>query len=80
MKADMLPTNCGAKPLRLFRRAAPLISPVISARDTIEGKQPLKVAIFLVSLQADPGEKTNLAGQHPEIVARLRRLHDQHFD
>ncbi|MBI5799175.1 MAG: sulfatase-like hydrolase/transferase [Verrucomicrobia bacterium] len=51
-----------------------------STRDTTDGRQPVKVALFLANLQTDPGEKTNLAAQHPDIVARLRKLHDRHLD
>jgi arylsulfatase A len=33
--------------------------------------------LFLSNLAMDVSEKTNLAGQHPEVVQRLRKLHDQ---
>jgi hypothetical protein len=33
-----------------------------------------------MNLEADPGEMTNLAEQHPEIVKRLRTLHDRHLE
>ncbi len=46
-------------------------------RDTTDGHQPLKVSLFLATLKGDPGERTKLAGQHPEIVTRQRILHDQ---
>jgi arylsulfatase A-like enzyme len=49
-------------------------------RDTSDGRQPSPVSNFLVNLKSDPGEITNLAGQHPDIVARLRKLHDAHLD
>jgi hypothetical protein len=32
---------------------------------------------FLVDLRNDPAEQTNLAAQEPEIVQRLRRLHEE---
>lgn len=35
-----------------------------------------KQRLFLADLQADVGEKTNLAQKHPEVVERLRKLHD----
>ncbi|MCX5659748.1 MAG: arylsulfatase [Planctomycetota bacterium] len=34
----------------------------------------------LYDLSADPGEQTNLAPQHPQIAASLRRLYDAWFD
>ncbi len=49
-------------------------------RDTTDGRQPVKVTRFLSNLGSDPGERTNHADKHPEIVARLQRLHDQHLD
>ena len=33
-------------------------------------------AFFLVNLSADPSEIHNLAGDHPEIVNRLKELHE----
>lgn len=32
--------------------------------------------LFLVNLRDDPGERTNLAERHPEVVSRLRGLHE----
>ena len=34
---------------------------------------------LLVNLRDDPGETRNLAEAHPELVSRLRKLHDQHL-
>ena len=51
-----------------------------STRDTTDGRQPVQVSNTLVNLKADPSEKSNLASQHPEIVARLRELHDKPLD
>ena len=31
----------------------------------------------LFDLQSDPAEQHNVAGEHPEIVARLKGLYDQ---
>ncbi|MBE0544522.1 MAG: sulfatase-like hydrolase/transferase [Verrucomicrobia bacterium] len=39
-----------------------------------------RVTMFLANLKYDPGETANLAEQHPEIVARLRKLHEQHLE
>jgi len=32
---------------------------------------------FLVDLDKDPGEKTNIAAKHPDVVQKLTRLYDQ---
>jgi arylsulfatase A len=34
------------------------------------------VSLFLADLEADVGEKTNLAARHPDVVRRLRKLHE----
>ena len=49
-------------------------------RDTTDGKQPVTVSLFLANLETDPGEKTNLADRHPDVVARLRKLHQEHLN
>jgi arylsulfatase A len=51
-----------------------------STRDTSDGRQPLKVTQFLVNLKNDPGETTNLTDAHPEVVAQLRKLHNDQLD
>ncbi|MBN1489334.1 MAG: sulfatase-like hydrolase/transferase [Phycisphaerae bacterium] len=33
-------------------------------------------AVFLADLEADPGERTNLRRQHPDVAERLLKLHD----
>jgi hypothetical protein len=35
------------------------------------------VAGELYDLEADPGEKTNVAGEHPEIVGALKQIRDE---
>ncbi|MHB8971467.1 MAG: sulfatase-like hydrolase/transferase [Pirellulaceae bacterium] len=40
-------------------------------------RQP--VAMFLANIQDDPGETTNLADQHPDIVSHLKKLHAEHL-
>ncbi len=53
---------------------------VANTRDTgTPGGHDL-IPLFLANLKDDPGEQTNLADQHPEIVERLRELHDRHLD
>lgn len=58
-----------------------------NARDTADGIASVpggkarneRFPIFLSNLKDDPGETTNLADRHPDIVARLRKLHDNHL-
>ena len=38
-----------------------------------------RIPLFLTSLANDPAEKTNLAERLPEIVARLKQLHETHL-
>jgi arylsulfatase A-like enzyme len=42
-------------------------------------KQPITEAdrLFLVDVNQDPGETRNIAAEHPEVVQRLRHLHDE---
>jgi arylsulfatase A-like enzyme len=48
------------------------------SRDTGAGDVKGKVVEnFLVDLRSDPAEQMNLAAQEPEIVQRLRRLHEE---
>jgi arylsulfatase A len=49
-------------------------------RDTTDGRQPVRIENVLVNVEADPGETTNLAEQHPQIVKRLTMLHDHHLE
>lgn len=49
-------------------------------RDTSDGRKPQPIADFLVNLATDPGEQTNLAEKHPDILTRLRKLHAEHLD
>lgn len=49
-------------------------------RDTTRGDGPGdRVENFLVNLTADPAETRSVADQHPDVVARLRRLHEEHL-
>jgi arylsulfatase A len=51
-----------------------------NARDTSLGKaSPARIPLFLANLKDDPGETENLAGRHPDQVARLRALHEHHL-
>jgi len=45
--------------------------PPAAAADDKEG------TVFLADIEADPGEKKNLCQEHPDIVAKLTRLHDE---
>ncbi|MCL4854727.1 MAG: hypothetical protein KJZ78_25485, partial [Bryobacteraceae bacterium] len=52
-----------------------------NTRDTGTGASGnQRVTRFLVNIKSDPRETTNLADEHPEIVARLRALHEHHLD
>lgn len=52
-----------------------------NTRDTGSGASGnQRVTRFLVNIKNDPGETTNLADEHPEIVARLQALHEHHLD
>jgi arylsulfatase A-like enzyme len=52
-----------------------------NARDTGQSAaQSERIPLFLAHLEWDPGETINRAEQHPEIVARLRELHERHLD
>jgi len=43
-----------------------------NARDLSDRKKPVKVEpTFLVNLEEDPSEQTNVAAEHPEVVKRL---------
>jgi len=51
---------------------------IVNARDTTDGRDVKNLkGPFLADLAADPGEQTNLADDHPEVVRRLTRLHDR---
>ena len=49
---------------------------IVNTQDT-SGKEKQRIPLFLGNLRDDPSEKVNLAEKHPDIVARLRRLHDE---
>ena len=46
------------------------------SRDTTDGHSKEILENFLVNLAEDPGETTNRAAAHPDIVARLRKIHE----
>lgn len=53
---------------------------IVNTRDTGANDQDRgRVPLFLANLQTDVGERTNLAEKHPEVVARLRQLHENHL-
>ena len=43
--------------------------------DSTDGRKAQPIENFLVNLEIDPSEKTNLANENPEMVERLRKLH-----
>jgi len=50
---------------------------LVNVRDTTDGTNVQNIAgPFLVNLAEDLGETTNLSGDHPDIVERLTRIHD----
>lgn len=49
-------------------------------RDTTRGDKTAEVVtMFLANLKTDPGEIKNFASEHPDIVGRLTKLHDEHL-
>ncbi len=54
---------------------------IANTRDTgANDKERGRVPLFLANLKEDVGEKNNLAQQRPDVVARLRSLHDRHLN
>ncbi|MDG2124796.1 MAG: sulfatase-like hydrolase/transferase, partial [Verrucomicrobiales bacterium] len=53
-------------------------NPLDTTKDPAK-KYPAPDAIFLSNLDSDPAESTNIAANHPEIVAELKKLHDSHL-
>jgi arylsulfatase A len=52
-----------------------------NALDTgVDPRERNRIPLFLANLKEDPGETTNRAEEHPDIVSRLRRLHETHLD
>jgi arylsulfatase A len=54
---------------------------IVNTRDT--GANDLDrgtVPLFLANLKDDIGERTNLAAKHPDVVARLRQLHETYLN
>jgi arylsulfatase A len=51
-----------------------------NTRDTTDGHQPTPVQMFLANISSDGGETVNLAGEYPEVVARLRQLHEHYLE
>ncbi len=50
---------------------------VANTRDPQDGGGNQKVDLFLANLADDPGETTNQAENHPDIVERLKKLHEE---
>ncbi|MBN8603160.1 MAG: sulfatase-like hydrolase/transferase [Planctomycetes bacterium] len=43
--------------------------------DSTDGRKAIPIERFLVNLDIDPSEKSNLANENPEVVERLQKLH-----
>ncbi|MBI1249454.1 sulfatase-like hydrolase/transferase [bacterium] len=50
-----------------------------NVRDTADLENKPMFKLFLANITEDPGETTNLADQHPEILKRLLKLHEEEF-
>lgn len=51
---------------------------ICNARDTTDGRDiKMLKEPFLANLADDPGERTNVADGHPDVVKRLTRLHEK---
>lgn len=49
-------------------------------RDTTRGDKAAEiVTMFLANIKMDPREIKSFADEHPEIVSRLKKLHDEHL-
>jgi arylsulfatase A len=51
---------------------------IVNTRDTTVENAPV-IPVFLANLKDDVGEKTNLADKNPEVVSRLRTLHENYL-
>lgn len=74
---DLLPILAGAAPLRERRIFWRILQASRQQRAVRSGNWKLLVdadQLLLFDLAADPGEHTDLAARHPDVVARLRRL------
>jgi arylsulfatase A len=49
---------------------------IVNARDTDGKPVPESERTFLANLRLDPGERRNFAGEQPDLVKRLRDLHE----
>jgi arylsulfatase A-like enzyme len=52
---------------------------IANTQDTGSHDNQARIPLFLANLNLDPGEKTNLMDQHPDVVAHLRELHESHM-
>ncbi len=50
------------------------------SRDTSDGESKEVLENFLVNLADDPAETTNRASENPEVLERLKRLHETHLE
>lgn len=51
---------------------------IVSTTDSANGREPRNtIPMFLANLAADPGERKDFSATHPEVVTRLKKVHDQ---
>jgi arylsulfatase A-like enzyme len=62
---------------KLIGNAWDTSSGVVWGRQVDTSKQ--KFPLFLANLSNDPAEQKNVADQYPDVVARLRELHEEHM-
>lgn len=52
---------------------------IVNTRDTGDLQATKAIPLFLANLKDDPRETTNLADKNPDVVARLRQLHESYL-
>jgi arylsulfatase A len=48
--------------------------------DSSDGRKSIPIQYFLVNLERDTSETTNLASENPDVVERLRALHEHYLE
>ena len=62
--------------------ATPSVEWTLGGRPGGKGGKPVpyqqaKIGLALFDVESDPGETTNVAGQHPDVVAKIKQLADR---